>query len=97
MIVDHVSNGGFSNKIAITLQPIFVSKNWGQDLKPKQIKWSIVSQHWVIYKSECDLRDADYVGCTACHLHQCIIEHQYLAISKHLFEVHSDKNLVNEG
>ena len=49
-----------SNKIAVTLQPIFVSKKLEQDLKPKEIKPSIVSQHCVVYKFACDICDADY-------------------------------------
>ena len=39
-----------SNKIAITLQPIFVSKKLEQGLKPKEIKLSIVNQQCVGYK-----------------------------------------------
>ena len=38
----------------------------------------------MVYKFECDLCDADYVGYTARHLHQCINEHKYSAIGKHL-------------
>ena len=82
--------------IAVTLQPIFVSKKLEQDLKPKEIKPSTVSQHCVVYKFTCDLCDADYVGYTARHLHQRIAEHRYSAIGKHLLEVHGDKNLLNE-
>ena len=39
-----------SNKIAITLQPIFVSKKLEQDLKPEEIKLSIVNQQCIGYK-----------------------------------------------
>ena len=39
-----------SNKIAFTLQPIFVSKKLEQDIKPKEIKPSIVSRQCVVYK-----------------------------------------------
>ena len=60
---------GLNNKIAVTLQPIFVSKKLEQDLKPEGIKPSIVSQHCVVYKFACDLCDADYVGYTTRHLH----------------------------
>ena len=79
-----------SGKIGVTLQPIFVSKKLEQDLKPKEIKPSIVSQHCVVYKFSCDLCDADYVGYTARHLHQRIAEHKYSTISKHLLDVHGD-------
>ena len=70
-----------NRKICVTLQPIFVSKKLEQDLKPKEIKPSIVY----------------YVCYTARHLHQRIAEHKYLSISKHLLEAHGDKNLLNEG
>ena len=66
-----------SSRIAVTLQPVFVSKKLQQDLKPKEIKPSIVSQHCVGYKFSCDLCDADYVGYTARHLHQHIVEHVF--------------------
>ena len=36
---------GLSSKISVTLQPIFVSKKLEQDLKPKEIKPSILSRH----------------------------------------------------
>ena len=39
-----------SNKIAITLQPIFVSKKLEQGLKPEEIKLSIVNQQCVGFK-----------------------------------------------
>ena len=76
---------------------IFVSKKLEQDLKPKEIKPSIVSQQCAVYKFARDLCDADYVGYTARHLQQSIAEHKYSAIGKHLLEAHSDKNLLNEG
>ena len=65
-----------SGKISITLQPTFVSKKLEQDLKPKEIKPNIVSQHCVVYTFACDLCDADYVGYTVRHLHQRIAEHK---------------------
>ena len=86
-----------SRKIYVTLQPIFVSKKLEQDLKPKEIKPSIVNRQCVVYKFACDLCDADYVGYTARHLHQRIAEHKYSSIGKHLLEAHGDKNLLNEG
>ena len=86
-----------NRKICVTLQPIFVSKKLEQDLKPKEIKPSIVNRQCVVYKFACDLCDADYVGYTARHLHQRIAEHKYSSICKHLLEAHGDKNLLNEG
>ena len=64
-----------------------MSKKLEQDLKPKEIKPSIVSQRCVVYKFACDLCDADYVGYTARHLHQRIVEHKYSAIGKHLLDL----------
>ena len=43
-----------------SLQPNFVRKKLEQDLKPKEIKSSIVSQPCVVYKFASDLCDADY-------------------------------------
>ena len=74
-----------------------MSKKLEQDLKPKEIKPSIVNRQCVVYKFACDLCDADYVGYTARHLHQRIAEDKYSSIGKHLLEAHGDKNLLNEG
>ena len=79
-----------SNKIAITLQPIFVSKKLEQDLKPEEIKLSIVNQQCIGYKFAWDLCDADYIGYTGWHLHQRIAEHKYSAIGKHFLETHGE-------
>ena len=75
----------------------FLSKRLEQDLKPKEIKPSIVNLQCVVYKFACDLCDADYVGYTARHLHHRIAKHKYSSIGKHLLEAHGDKNLLNEG
>ena len=58
-----------SYEILPTLQPVFVSKKLGKDLKPKEIKLSIVNRQCVVYRFSCDLCDADYVGYTARHLY----------------------------
>ena len=73
-----------SHKIGPSLQPVFVSKKLGQALKPKEIKLSIVNKQCVVYHFSCDLCDADYVGYTAQHLHQCIGEHKNSAIGRHI-------------
>ena len=44
----------------------------------------------------CDLCDADYVGYTARHLHQRIVEHKHSAIGKHVSQAHGN-NTINEG
>ena len=74
-----------------------MSKKLEQDLRSKEIKPSIVSQHCVVYKFACYLCDPDYVAYTAPHVHQRIAEHKYSAIGKHLLEAHGDKNLLNES
>ena len=65
-----------SRKILLTLQPVFVTKKLGQDLKPKEIKPSIVNRQGVVYRFSCDPCDADYVGYTARNLHQRTAEHK---------------------
>ena len=86
-----------SHKIGPTLQPVFVSKKLGQHLKPKEIKPSIVNKQCVVYHFSCDLCDADYVGYTARHLHQRIVEHKNSAIGRHFLEAHGNKNLLKEN
>ena len=46
-----------------------------------------------MYRFARDLCDPDYVGYTARHLQQSIVEQDYSAIGKHLLELHGDKNL----
>ena len=86
-----------SHKIGPTLQPVFVSKKLGQDLKPEEIKPSIVNNQSVVYHFSCDLCDADYVGYTARHLHQRIAEHKNSAIGRHFLEAHGNNNLLKEN
>jgi len=86
-----------SHKIGPTLQPVFVSKKLGQHLKPEEIKPSIVNKQCVVYHFSCDLCDADYVGYTARHLHQRIVEHKNSAIGRHFLEAHGNNNLLNEN
>ena len=86
-----------SHKIGPTLQPVFVSRKLEQDLKPKEIKPSIVNQQCVVYHFSCDLCDADYVGYTARHLFQRVAEHKNSAIGKHFLEAHGSNHLLNES
>ena len=86
-----------SHKIGPTLQPVFVSRKLEQDLKPKEIKPSIVNQKCVVYHFSCDLCDADYVGYTARHLFQRVAEHKNSAIGKHFLEAHGSNHLLNES
>ena len=86
-----------SQKIGLTVQPIFVSKKLEQDLKPKEVKPPIINQQCVVYLFSCDLCDTDYVGYTARHLHQRIVEHKNSAIGKHLLEAHGNSCHLNEN
>ena len=65
---------GLSQKIQTTVQPVFVSQKIGRDLKVREAKPPIVNQQCLIYKFECDLCDAGYVGFTRRHLHQRVEE-----------------------
>ena len=86
-----------SYKIGTTLQPVFVSKKLELDLMPKEIKRPVVNQQCVVYSCSCDLCDADYVGYTARHLHQHIVEHENSAIGKHFLEAHGNTSLLKES
>jgi len=54
----------------------------------KEKKPQIVNSQCVVYQFQCDLCDADYVGCTVRHLHQRVAEHKNSAIGNHLTEKH---------
>ena len=73
-----------SANIGVQIKPVFQTKKIGQILALKEKKPSIVNNQCVVYKFECDLCDADYVGYTARHLHQRINEHKYSAIGRNL-------------
>ena len=73
-----------SAKIGVQIKPVFQSKKISQVLSPKKKKPPIVNNQCVVYKFQCDLCDTDYVGYTTRHLHQCIAEHKYSAIGRHL-------------
>ena len=73
-----------SANIGVQIKPVFQTKKIGQILALKEKKPPIVNNQCVVYKFECDLCDADYVGYTAQHLYQRINEHKYSAIGRHL-------------
>ena len=74
---------GLSRKVGIHLQPVFTSRKLEQQLKPREVKVPIINRQCVVYKFQCDLCDADYIGFTARHLHQRIAEHKSSTIGKH--------------
>ena len=51
-----------SQKIQTTVHPVSVSQKIGRDLKLREAKPPIVNQQCLVYKFECDLCDAGYVG-----------------------------------
>ena len=73
-----------SANIGVQIKPVFQTKKIGQTLALKEKKPPVVNTQCVVYKFECDLCNADYVGYTAHHLHQRINEHKYSAIGRHL-------------
>ena len=79
-----------SHNIGITLQPVFISRKL-------EIKPPIVNQEWVVYSFTCDLCDSDYVGFTAGHLHQLIVEHKNSAIGKPFLTANGDTSLLKQS
>ena len=79
------------------MQPIYTSKELEQDLKLKEIKPRIINQHGVVYCFKCDLCDSNYVVFTTRHLFQCVADHQYSAIGRHLRDAHKNIDLLNES
>ena len=61
----------------------------------REPKPPLINQQCVVYNYmyQCDLCDAKYVGYTSHHLHQCIDEHRFSAIGKHLKNDHSLYNI----
>ena len=80
-----------SQKIQTTVQPVLVSQKIERDLKLREAKPPIVNQHCLVYKLECDLCDAGYVGFTRRHLHQHVEEQKSSSssIGKHFRDKHS--------
>jgi len=73
-----------SAKIGVQIKPVFQTKKISQVLSPKEKKPSIVNNQCLVYKLQCDLCDADYVGYTTRHLHHRSGEHKHSVIVRHL-------------
>ena len=86
-----------SHKIGTTRQHVFTSRRLEQELKPREIKPSIVNQQCVVYSFTCDLCNREYVGSTARHLRRRIAEHKISAIGKHFSTAHGDTSLLKES
>ena len=60
-----------SQKIQVTVRPVFVSHKIKQHLKPREFKLPIVNQESLVYQFKCDLCDAGY-GMLVTHGGICI-------------------------
>ena len=80
-----------SQKINITIQPVFVSHKIERDPKLRDVKPPVANQQCLVYPFKCDLCDAGYIGFTRRHLHQCVEEHKNVSssIGKHFDAEHS--------
>ena len=67
-----------------------MSRKIDQELKVQETKPLIVNQQCVVYRFQCDLCDAGYLGYTRRHLHERVErhKHQLSAISKHYNSIH---------
>ena len=82
------------------MSPVFVSQKIERDLKMREAQPPLVNQQCLVYKCECDLGDAGYVGYTSArHVHQRIEEHKSASssIGQHFRVKHSSapKDLSN--
>ena len=75
----------------VVIQPVFVSRKLNEDLKVREVKPAIVNQQCVVYKFQCNLCDAGYVGYTRGHLHERVDGHKQKSssICKHYFGDHN--------
>ena len=66
-----------SIKLQTTIQPVFVSRKIGQDLKECETKPQLVNQQCVVYQFKCNLCDTgSYVGYTRGHLYTRVDGHK---------------------
>ena len=79
-------------KVQTTVQPVFVSRKIGHDLKVREMKPQIVNQQRVVYRFQCDLCDVGYVDYTRGHLHTRVDGHKQKASSvyKHCHKQHGE-------
>ena len=70
-----------SSNIRTSIQPVFVSRKLNEDLKVWEVKPAIVNQQCIVYKFQCNLCDAGYVGYTCGHLHERVNGHTKIVVS----------------
>ncbi|XP_067030660.1 uncharacterized protein [Acropora muricata] len=80
-----------SQKIHKNIQPVFLSPKLNEDLKVREVKPAIVNQQCLVYKFQCNLCDAGYVGYSRGHLHERVDGHRQKSssICKHYFSEHN--------
>jgi len=80
-------------QIKTTIQPVFISRKLNEDLKVREVKPATVNQQClpVVYKFQCNLCDAGYIGYTHGHLHECVDGHKQKSSStcKHYLSEHN--------
>ena len=81
-----------SCKINVNIKAVLTSKKLAEILSTKKKKTPIVNNQRIVYRFQCDLCGASYVGYTARHLHQRVAEHKRSAIGKHLASEHNRDN-----
>ena len=80
-----------SSKIRTTIQPVFISRKLNEDLKVREVKPATVNQQCLVYKFQCNLCDAGYVGNTCSHFHERVNGHKQKSSSiyKHYLSKHN--------
>ena len=69
---------------------IIINRKHNEDLKVWEVKLAIVNQQCLVYKFQCNLCDAGYVGYTLSDLHKHVDGHkQKSSICKHYFSAHN--------
>ena len=81
----------FNFEISISAQPLFFSRKLEQVRRSKEVRPSIVSPQFLVC-----LCEANYVGYTARHLHQCISELKNTVIGKSDLETHGGLFQLNK-
>ena len=71
-------------KMVSKVNPSFGAKRLAKFSLQRRRSPPIVNKQCVVYKFECDLCDADYVGYTARHSQKRINEHKHSVIGRHL-------------
>ena len=74
------------NLVGTRIQPVFLTKKIAKEFRIEETKAPLLNRQHVVYKFQCDLCDADYVGYTCRHLHQRIEEHKGSMIGQHMIE-----------